>query len=544
MAEIEDITTTEKDPLIDLQKASHLDEKCIGFLSSISHEIRTPLNSAIGFTSLLAKTNLSEQQTQFLNYIKTSNEIISRLTNDIIDFSRIQSGDIQLTSIDIDIRTIVREVFSMTNVLAFKQNVILTYAIDEKLEDTVIGDPVRLKQVLLNLMSTALKYCEKRPAASDRRVKLEVGVQYTDNSNITATFSIKTEKDAFENSSAIKNCEFNLILSNMLVELMNKKYAGGSVENKAITISRDSEECLRLSFQLFFKTGKSFLQTAEENRRNVRRDHNAPRRKYRILIVDDDPVSLELTRIVLNSNGHSVSLAANGLEAVEAAGKNTFDIILMDSHMPVLNGFEATARIRKNGFINPIIALTASAMNEDREACISAGMSSFISKPIDPDSISSAIDDFMDHHTGQDGEGQTPGTVKNFESSVSRGSKIFNNDLFYRNVSGKPRIAKEITRIFFESYHKFMAEIRDAVLNSDSEALWKTAHRMKGTSINVGAETMSSLFSQLEEFGRKNYISGYQHFLNSIIDEISTEYEKYRFEILSNPMLAQTENEF
>ncbi|HNY12389.1 MAG TPA: response regulator, partial [Candidatus Wallbacteria bacterium] len=534
---------TEADPLIDSPVAP-IDEACISFLSSISHEIRTPLNSAIGFTSLLSKTVLSEQQTQFLNYIKTSNEIIAKLINDIIDFSKIQSGNIEFSNNEVDLRNTVHEIFSIANILAFKLNIILTYAIDEKLKHNVIGDSLRLKQVLLNLMSIALKTFEERQPASNRRIKLETFIRYAENSYITTTFSIKTEKDASENYNAMENCEFSLLLSNMLVELMNKKSGDPTCGGCAITISRNQNNGINLSFQLSFKTGKSFFQAAEKTDRGIMRKKNSPGQKHTILIVDDDPVSLELVKIVLTSNGHFVSLAANGLEAVEAFKKNNFDIILMDSHMPILNGFEATAAIRKGGFTNPIIALTASVMSEDRESCLNAGMSGFIAKPIDPDIICSSIDDFIEINNQKNFSGLAPEIMKNYKTPIESESKTFNIEIFRRTVSGKSRLAKEIVKIFFDSYQKFMDEIRDSIMQINAEALWKAAHRMKGTAINVGAETMSALFGQLEEFGRKNYISGYQHILNSIIDEISKEYQKYRFEILSHPIITQTEPEF
>jgi len=136
-----------------------------------------------------------------------------------------------------------------------------------------------------------------------------------------------------------------------------------------------------------------------------------------------------------------------------------------------------------------------------------------------------------------------PAMTLEHERLSGRGAKTFNGEIFYRNVSGKPRIAKEIVKIFFESYNKFMDEIRDAIFKNDAGALWRCAHRMKGTAINVGAESMSELFGRIEEFGRKNATDGSHHILNQVLDEISAEYEKYRFEILSHPMLSQTEKE-
>ncbi len=354
------------------------------FLANMSHEIRTPMNGVLLAAELATAESPTAVQREYLNTIRHSGESLLLLLNDLLDLSKIEAGKMSIQLSDFSIRKCLRECVKLLDPCARQKCLKLSVQIDEKLPDFASGDSLRLRQVLLNVIGNAVKFTQ--------RGSITVIVKYLGmrDGHLTCQFSvcdtgigISKEKQAtvfheFEQADVSTTRRFGgtglgLAISTKLVQLMGGK------------IWLESE----------LGSGSAFHFTACFLPASV---HNSPDRAssgarkddqqngLRVLLAEDNAINQRLAIRMLEKAGHSVVAISDGNEAIKAFSRERFDIILMDIHMPELNGIEATRRIRRLEVTTsshvPIIAMTASAMKEDREACLEAGMDAYMSKPI------------------------------------------------------------------------------------------------------------------------------------------------------------------
>lgn len=377
------------------QKAETVNRIKSEFLANMSHEVKTPMNGVYGMTQLLMETDLNSEQQEYINVIKNSSEHMLALLNNILDFSKIEANKIELDLKPFQLSLLLNEVVQLFQTGADEKKLILSSVINNNLDDTFIGDSVRLKQILVNLLSNALKFTTYGAI----NIKVEVTPLQSEPLNCaTLTFSVTDsgigipkdkQSKIFEqftqaDSSTTRHyggTGLGLSICDRLVSLM-----GGELK---IINNETVGSCFY--FSLTLELGGT--ETATKNRQEQRTAGNEREVKKltrlttrtNVLLVEDSRINQQVCRALLKDIGCDVVIANNGKEAIQNWHEQSIDIILMDCHMPVMDGFEATVAIRqaeaKSTTPVPIIAVSASNGDEDKKRCLAVGMNGFIEKP-------------------------------------------------------------------------------------------------------------------------------------------------------------------
>ena len=362
------------------------------FLSNMSHEIRTPMNAIIGFTKVLMKTDLSEKQKEYLEAIKSSGNTLIVLINDILDLAKVNAGKMIFVNTPFKISQSITTILHLFEVKIQEKNLELVKEFDSRIPEIVLGDSIRLHQILINLLSNAIKFTAKG------KIFVNVNLLKEDNEKVTLEIKVSDTgigipknkiKDIFENfeqantitSSLYGGTGLGLAIVKQLVEQQ-----GGSISIKS-KVDEGSTFGFTLSFQ------KTTVEVALENETGQYETEIIP---IKVLVVEDVKLNQLLMRVILDDFKFESDIADNGKIAIEKLQTNSYDIILMDLQMPIMNGFEATEHIRNiMNLQTPIIALTADVTTVDLEKCKTLGMNDYISKPLDEKLLYSKILDLV-----------------------------------------------------------------------------------------------------------------------------------------------------
>jgi signal transduction histidine kinase len=363
------------------------------FLATMSHEIRTPMNGVLGMLHLLGNSPLSEDQRDLLETARGSAGALLGILNDILDFSKLEAGQLRIEATDFDLHRLIHDVIALLQGGADDKGLFLVAKIAAAVPRQVVGDPTRLRQVLTNLIGNALKFTSgggvtvrvglEQAEASLSQLRVEV----QDTGIGIAPEGVATLFQEFVQADSSITRRFGgtglgLAICRRLVEMM-----GG-------TIGCDSRPGQGATFWFTTKVGLASVTAVP----------SVPAAEYRaaiapmaVLLAEDNPVNQKLTTILLSRWGHTVTLARNGAEAIDAVMGASFDVVLMDVHMPAIDGLEATRRIRAMGgpmAAVPIVAMTADVLEGDTARCLAAGMDDYVAKPVDPDRLQAVLAKF------------------------------------------------------------------------------------------------------------------------------------------------------
>lgn len=378
ITELEQIMSEIKASRIKAEEANRL--KSI-FLANMSHEIRTPMNGVLGMIDIMESSKLREEERENLGIIKDSAQSLLRIINDILDYSKIESGKMNLEKIEFNVKRLVEYSVKMFTVKANEKKIKLICDIDKEIPEVLIGDSLRIRQIMNNLISNAIKFTLKGIVIVEIKtiryfndeVRLEFIVK--DSGIGIPSEKIDTLFNSFEQVDSSTTRKYGgtglgLAIVKRLVELMKGSIRVESAINNGSTFT----------VEIPFKVPKKVEGIKEIDK--ISKSNMIGGKKISILLAEDNQVNQLIMKKMLQKNGLDVEIAENGKIVLEKLKERAFDIIFMDVQMPILDGYATTSIIRKRNIDIPVIALTANAMEGDREKCLKSGMNDYLSKPV------------------------------------------------------------------------------------------------------------------------------------------------------------------
>ncbi|WP_111636595.1 ATP-binding protein [Marinomonas shanghaiensis] len=487
----------------ELESAKRIVEEALeaksSFVARMSHEIRTPINAVIGLSHLSLKTPLNGEQQDYINKILTSGEVLLSLVNDVLDFSKIEAGKMSIEVVPFSPRSIVDYATNMVAIKAKEKKLTLTIDISSSLPPILLGDPLRIQQVLVNLMSNAVKFterggiCVRVYAETNRDQDLLLRCDVIDTGiGIAKTFSEQLFQ-SFQQADDSITREFGgtglgLAISRQLCELMGGRIWFNSEVGQGSTFS--------FSLPLTTPTPKKSPDQIEMHANTTAPDLS----QYHILLVEDNIINQKVILGYLDETGIRVDVAGNGEEAISKMNRQDYSLIFMDIQMPVMDGLTATRKIRQNSKYHsiPIIAMTAHVSQEAKKQSASAGMNAHLDKPIKKIDLYKILQKHLNvrepHSTSQTDRLESGHEASSHLQLLSNLSSIDTLEVYeaVKSLGGKTNLYIDLVMAFYEKYQGvYLEEI-------SGDKFFSILHSLKSNSAYIGAFTLSSYCLALE----------------------------------------------
>ena len=468
------------------------------FLSNMSHEIRTPMNAIIGFTKVVLKTELTAKQKEYLTAIKMSGDALIVLINDILDLAKVDAGKMTFEKTPFKLKLSIKAMLHLFETKIQEKNLKLVTHYDASIPEVLVGDPVRLHQIILNLVSNAVKFTSVGKITVSAKLVSEtdddVAIQFSVTDTGIGINDIKTET-IFENfqqatsgtSRIFGGTGLGLAIVKQLVQAQNGTIDVESIIGKGSTFS----------FVLYFdKTNIEDVLEPEIS------EIDTEIKDTKILVVEDMELNQLLMKTVLDDFGFECEIAANGKIAIDKLEKNTYDIILMDLQMPEMNGFEATEYIRKKLKLTlPIIALTADVTTVDVAKCKAVGMNDYISKPVDERLLYSKLISFI----------KKPIAIIENNTVGNKQTQIIKYvDLSYltKLTKANPKLMTEMINAYIKQTPPLVSLMKQSFKDKDWGLLKATAHKMIPSFAIMGInQEFTELAQKIQEYAEKLELS-------------------------------------
>lgn len=498
------------------------------FMANMSHEIRTPVTAISGFTEQLLHDPPDEKTARALKIIRSSSLHLERIINDILDFSKLQDGKMALEQIHFNIKQILEEVYAMFDPQARKNNTVLSYSIDPDTPPALLGDPYRLKQIIINLVSNSVKFtsegtvhfsvrsiAQPLPAVTLAMEVVDTGIGI-DEDKIESIFEDFTQEE-MSTTRRYGGTGLGLSIVKKLVDLQNGTIECTSRKNHGTTI-----KC-----EIPLLVGDSSLITTEaESQLSI----PAEVRNLSVLVVDDEEYNRMLFQSIFRRWGVRHAVAFSGAEALKMVRAEKFDLLLMDMRMPGIDGARTTEFIRKELEIDdsamPVICVTAAFLDDDLEKYREAGMNAFLQKPFSEKTLLRTILSVTGHRQTMPAEEADAGDIV---PATPRGRVDLNN--LYRLSGGDENFVKEMLVTFIQSSEKGLEEMLAGIKTGDIQRISDLAHKLLPPCRHLGAADLTAILADIEKSGRTG---GDIMHIESLVGGFQSAFREIRTEIESN----------